>query len=186
MIWILYLLLLGLALVGLLVNVLGLPGLWLMVGAFVGYAWWTGLDVYVGWGSIVTLLVLGIAAEVAEFIAGSAGAAQAGGTKRSMVGAIIGAILGGILLSIPIPLVGTIIGACAGAFVGATVVELAIRRDVMHSMRVGTGAAKGRFWGIIIKLAFGVVMFIVLSIAALPIADRAAATQPATSLVDSR
>jgi uncharacterized protein YqgC (DUF456 family) len=169
MIWICYLLLLGVAAVGLLVNIVGLPGLWLIVASLAGYAWLTGFDVYVGWPSLISVLVLAGLAEVAEFVAGSAGAAEAGGSKRAMLGAIVGGVLGGVLLSIPIPLIGAIIGACLGAFLGSAVIELAIRRDLLHSMRVGTGAAKGRFWGIVIKLAFGAVMLLVVAVAAWPV-----------------
>ena len=40
--WSLYLCLLALLMVGWFLNLLGLPGLWLMVAAAVGYAWATG------------------------------------------------------------------------------------------------------------------------------------------------
>jgi len=184
MIWIYYLLLLLLASLGLFVNVFGLPGLWLIVASLAGYAWISGFDVYVGWPSILTVLALAIFAEIAEFAAGSAGAAKAGGSKRAMIGAIIGALLGAALFSIPVPILGTIVGACLGAFIGASVVELAVRGgDVAHSFRVGTGAAKGRFYGIVIKLAFGCAMLLVSAIAAFPIASHATsvpAPNPAT------
>jgi uncharacterized protein YqgC (DUF456 family) len=169
MIWVWYILLLLLGAAGVFVTIPGLPGLWLLVGAAAVYAWWTGLGAYIGWMSIIALIVLGLIAEVVEFVAGSAGAAKAGGSRRAMIGAIVGALVGGILLSIPLPLVGAIIGACLGAFVGASAVELAIRRDIMHSMRVGTGAAKGRFWGIVTKLAFGIIMWILIAIVAFPL-----------------
>src|SRR5262245_27339488 len=112
MIWIYYLLLLTVAICGWLVNVFGLPVLWLIVASAAGSAWLTGFDVHVGWPALITLLALAFVAEIVEFVAGSAGAAKAGGSKRAMLGAIVGALIGGILLSIPIPLLGTIIGAC--------------------------------------------------------------------------
>lgn len=158
--WLYYLLLVVLLFSGLFINIIGLPGLWLMLAATAGYAWITD-GVYVGWHGLIVLLVLTLAAEVVEFIAGGAGAKKAGASKRAMAGAIIGGLLGGIFLSfIPVPVLSTIVGVCLGSFIGAAAVELLIGREVGHSMRVGVGAAKGRFLGILSKLAFGLVILI--------------------------
>jgi uncharacterized protein YqgC (DUF456 family) len=180
--WIWYLLLLVVMLFGLFVNILGLPGLWLLVAAYCGYAWWNWSDGYVGWWSIGILIGLGILAEIVEFVAGGAGAKAAGGTKRAMVGGIIGAIVGGIVMSPLFPVIGTIFGACLGAFVGAALIELAIHRDMNRATRVGTGAARGRFWGIIYKTGIGLAMFLVAAIAALPIHSAAAPSSTVTTI----
>ena len=105
-----------------------------------------------------------------------------------MIGAVVGALVGGIVFSfIPVPVVATIVGACLGAFVGAAAMELT-DRDFRHAMRVGIGAAKGRFLGIVVKSAIGVMMLIVVMIAALPIgetrvmpASSSSTTMPSTS-----
>ena len=173
-----YILLLLIMLAGLFVNIVGLPGLWLMVVAYVGYALATGWDTYVGWPSIVTLVLLGLGAELVEFLAGAAGSAAAGGRKRGMLGAVVGAIIGGIVGTPIIPIIGTIVGACAGAFVGAAVMEFA-DKDAAHAMRVGIGAAKGRFWGIVWKSAFGIVMFLVAAICGVPMSDGQTISPPA-------
>ena len=179
--WIYYLLLLLILAAGLLATILGLPGLWLMVGAAAIYAWITGLGVYIGWPSLIALIALSVFAEIGEFVAGSAGAKQAGGSRRAMVGGIVGALLGGIFLSfIPIPIVSTLIGVCLGAFIGAAAMELTARQDVAHSFRVGAGAAKGRFYGIMVKLCIGVVMLFVAMWAALPLGG--ATTKPARTV----
>lgn len=185
MAWLWYILLLLVMLAGLFINILGLPGLWLLVAGVAGYAWITGFDLYVGWPSLLTLIALGIVAEIVEFVAGGAGARSAGGSKRAMAGGIVGAMIGGIFLSIlPIPIVSTIFGACLGAFIGAAVVEGWIRGNVAQATRVGTGAAKGRFWGIVSKSAVGCVMLLVALIAAFPLSPTPppapAATAPAT------
>jgi hypothetical protein len=81
---------------------------------------------------------------------------------------VIGAFLGAIFFSvIPIPIVAQIVGACVGAFVGAAIMEFS-DKDLSHSLRVGVGAAKGRFWGIVGKLGVGIVMLIIAAVAALP------------------
>ncbi|HVT88011.1 MAG TPA: DUF456 domain-containing protein [Tepidisphaeraceae bacterium] len=165
--WLWYLLLLLASVVGLLVTILGLPGLWLMMASFACYAWLTGWDHYVGWASMGTLLGLGIVAEVMELVAGAAGSKAAGGRYRGMIGAVVGAFFGGILFSfIPVPVVSTIAGACFGAFLGAAILELS-DRDFRHALRVGWGAAKGRFWGIIIKLSIGMLMLLIIMAAAI-------------------
>jgi len=162
-----YVLLIAVLALGWLVNILGLPGLWLMIVAYVGYAFATGWDVHVGWPSTIVLVVLASLAEVFEFFAGAAGSAAAGGRKRAVVGAIIGGFIGGIVGTPLLPIIGTIVGACAGAFLGAAVMELS-DKGLAQSMRIGVGAAKGRFWGTLGKLAFGLVMFFVAVLTALP------------------
>lgn len=176
-----YLLLLVLLVLGMLVNILGLPGLWLMVASYGAYALATGWDRHVGYASLITLLVLALLAEAVEFFAGAAGSKAAGGRTRGMIGAIVGGFLGAIFLSIiPIPVVAQIVGACLGAFIGAGVMEYS-DRDLSHSLRVGYGAAKGRLYGIVSKLAFGVAMFVIAMFAGFPIGSATAPAQAATT-----
>ncbi len=178
--WLYYLIMLLLLLVGLFVNILGLPGLWLMVGAYGVYAWATGWNLFVGWPSLIAIIVLALIAEAVEFFAGAAGSKAAGGRKRGMIGAVAGGFLGAIFLSvIPIPVVAQIIGACLGAFIGAALMEFT-DKDAAHSLRVGVGAAKGRFVGIVSKLGFGVAMFVVAVVAGFPVGS--AATPPPTTM----
>jgi uncharacterized protein YqgC (DUF456 family) len=167
--WALYLLTLASMTIGLWITVLTLPGLWWMVASVAIFGWVTGWQ-YVGLPGIIALVVLATLAEVVEFVAGGAGAKKAGGSKRAFVGAIVGGILGGIFFTpmIPVPIVGTIIGICAGTFVGALAVELMVKQDTGQALRVGWGATVGRFVGIITKLGFGVVMFVVGAVVAWP------------------
>jgi len=169
MAWLWYLLLIVCQFCGLFLTLLGLPGVWIMVAALAAYAWVTTFNHYVGWPSLITLLVLAVLAEVLEFFAGSAGAKKAGASRRGMIGAIVGAMIGGFLFTIPVPVLGTIFGVCFGAFVGAALVEMGVVGDPGHAGRVGWGAAKGRFFGIMIKLAFGLVMLLVTLFAAFPV-----------------
>jgi uncharacterized protein YqgC (DUF456 family) len=180
--WLYYVLLIVLLVTGLFVNILGLPGLWLMVAAHAAFGWLTGWGNYVGWGSLVAIIVLGLMAEGVEFLAGAAGSKAAGGSKRGMAGAIIGGIVGGLAgTAIPVPILGTIIGAVIGAGLGAFLIERAIGRTHEESMQIGFGAAKGRFWGILGKSAFGIVMFVVSVLAALPVGRPPSASAPATT-----
>jgi uncharacterized protein YqgC (DUF456 family) len=167
--WLWYLVLLAVEFTGLFLTLLGLPGLWLMVAALAGFAWITTIGHFVGWPVLITVVALAGIAEILEFYTGSAGAKAAGASGRGMIGAMVGALIGGFLFTIPVPILGTIFGVCFGAFVGAALVEMGIVGNAAHAGRVGWGAAKGRFFGIVIKLGFGVVILLIVLIAALPI-----------------
>lgn len=171
MLWIWYLLFLIVLLVGLFINILGLPGLWLMIAASVIYAWATGWTL-IGLWTIVALVAIGVVAEIVEFAAGAAGAGTVGGSKRSIVGAIVGGIVGAILLSIPAPLIGTIIGALIGTFIGAWVAEFTVEGNLDRSTLVGIGATKGKFWGMLSKLLFGFIILILAAWMAAPFPTR--------------
>src|SRR5262245_29878147 len=136
--WLYYLLLAVMLFVGLFLNIVSLPGLWLMVAAHGIYAWVTGWDVYGGWTSLVGRWVLALAAEVVEFMAGAAGSKAAGGRRRGMIGALVGGLVGAIFFTglVPIPIVGTVIGVCFGTFLGAGIAEYG-EKGAGHSWRVG-------------------------------------------------
>jgi uncharacterized protein len=169
--WTGYLLLVAVLVTGWLLNILGLPGLWLMVLGHVLFGWATGWNRYVGLPSVLWLIGLALVAEVVEFFAGAAGSAKAGGTKRGMIGAIVGGFVGGIVgqIAIPIPVVGAIVGVLVGSFLGAALIERLIEPDTDRAMAIGFGAAKGRLYGILIKSGFGVVIGLVSIFTALPV-----------------
>ena len=181
--WVYYLALVALLLTGLFINLIGLPGLWVMVASTLGYAWLTGWK-YVGWPALIAVLVLALLAEAVEFISGSAGAKKAGGSKRGMIGGIVGGVLGAIFLSvIPIPGVAQLVGAIIGTFAGVAAVELLVGKRVDKSIEIAGAAAKGRFWGTIFKTLIGVVLFFVAVVTAIPLVRKpgAAPVAPGTS-----
>jgi uncharacterized protein YqgC (DUF456 family) len=178
--WLYYLAAIALAAWGLALTVIGLPGLWLMVAAAGVYTWLTGWDVYVGYPALITLIGLALASEVAEFVAGAAGSGKAGGTWRGTVGAIGGGLAGALLLSIPVPIVGTILGACIGSFAGAFLFEYWGNPVTHRAAAIGWGAFKGRLYGTLVKLGFGVVMLAVMVGTLLPLRSTPAPAAPTT------
>ena len=179
--WIWYFSLAAALLLGWFMNVLGLPGLWVMIAAAAAYGWATRFQ-YLNWWHVGILVGIGILAEIVEFVAGGAAAKKAGGSGRSGWGAIVGGIIGAIFFTIPLPIIGTIIGACLGAFLGAYLAEYTVKGETDHLMRVGWGAAKGRFFGIMSKLAFGIVIAIMAMFVGWPRGAPLQATPPAPVL----
>lgn len=169
--WLLYCLLIALLFAGLWINLLGLPGLWLMIVAHATYGWATDWGVHASWESVALLAGIACLAELAEFFSGAAGAKSAGGSKRGMLGAMAGGLLGGLLLTflVPVPIVGTVIGVLAGTFLGALASEvLWVGRPGAHAAKIGLRAALGRLLGILIKTAAGLAILIYAAVRGFP------------------
>jgi len=150
-----------------LLNLVALPGNWLIVGGAALFAWLMPENAVGGmtWTTVAVLLGLAIVGELVEFAAGAAGAAKQGASKRgvalAMIGAIVGSVLG-LAVGAPIPLVGSFImallGGAAGAFAGAYLGETWKGRPEVDRVAVGRGAFAGRIWGTVGKLAVGAIM----------------------------
>ena len=154
--------------------VLGLPGTWLMVISTVALAWWqwdggesSGQHMF-GAATLVAVVIVAALGEVLEFISGAVGTKKAGGTRWGSVGALVGGVIGAIAATflIPIPLLGSLIGACGGAAVGAWGLELRSGHGMSGSVKSGIGAGVGRFVGTISKLITGIVIWIIVAVAA--------------------
>jgi uncharacterized protein YqgC (DUF456 family) len=144
------------ALVGLVLVPLGLPGIWLIVGAAAVYNPLTGTEA-VGTWTIIGVLVLATIAEVIEFTLAARFTRQYGGSKRAGWGAIIGGMIGAIV-GVPVPVIGSVIGAFVGSFAGALVAEWSRGTSTGPATRVATGALLGRVAATAAKIAIGFVM----------------------------
>jgi uncharacterized protein YqgC (DUF456 family) len=153
-----------------LLNLVALPGNWIIVGAAALFTAFMPEDAERGltWMTVIVLAVLAILGEAIEFAAGAAGAARQGASRRaialSMIGAMIGSIVG-LSVGVPIPVVGSLVmalfGGAAGAFAGAYLGEAWKGRGEPERTAAGRGAFFGRIWGTVGKLAVGAVMFAV-------------------------
>jgi len=156
----------------LLLTVLGLPGNWLMIAGTLAVAWWSwkAQPAAPMFSTAVLVAACGLAltGELLELLAGLLGSRTAGGTRRGATGALLGALAGGILgtFLIPLPILGSLLGTCAGAALGAWGLELSGGRTMRASLRSGLGAGLGRFFGTTAKLAIGLVIWIMLGMAA--------------------
>src|SRR6184192_1119518 len=102
----------GCCVAGLALVPLGLPGLWLMLAAVVGYGWLTGFHA-IGLVTIAVVLGLALLGELFELWLGYGLARRYGGSPRAGWGALLGGLAGAVI-GVPVPLVGSVIGADGG------------------------------------------------------------------------
>ena len=146
--------------IGLFLIPLGLPGLWLMVGAALLYSY---AKPSISIWTIGALAVFALVAEIIEFGLSGRYALKYGGSRRAGWGAIIGGIVGAFVWT-PLPVIGPMIGAFAGALVGAWVAEMTQwdggpRRDAGRDRRADrTDRGRGMKVGIGLVLAVWVLV----------------------------
>ncbi len=155
-------------------NFFTLPGNWFIVGLaalFVSAQGSGDAAQGMNWEAVAFLLVLAAGGELIEFLAGAAGAAKQGGSRRAIVLALVGTFAGsiaGAVMGVPIPILGPLLGAllggAAGAFAGAYLGEMWKHGGADKSVSVGWGAAVGRVLGTLGKLLVGAVMLVVLTV----------------------
>jgi uncharacterized protein len=160
------LLLLAACVAGLLLIPFGLPGLWVIVLAIIGYGWATDFHGMSG-GLLALVIGLAVLGEVAEARIGYSFARRYGGSSRAGWGALVGGLAGAVV-GVPVPLVGSVVGGFVGAFAGAALFEYSRARQSDVAAKAGWGAVLGRAVAAGVKMAIGVA----LSVAALWVALR--------------
>jgi uncharacterized protein YqgC (DUF456 family) len=145
-----------------------LPGNWLIVITTALFAWWHAEDSIFSSYTLIAITALALLGELVEFFGSVVGARKAGARFRGSLGAIIGALAGAVLgtFLIPIPLLGTLLGSCAGAAIMAFIFELSSGRRMEDSVRLGFGAGLGRFLGTSTKIALGLLIWLIVAVAA--------------------
>jgi len=164
--WSIILILLNTCWLGL--AVFGLPGNWLIVISTCLFAWWRWDDAVFSIYTLIAVAALAVLGELVEFFAGMVGARKAGaswpGSVAALAGAVTGAVLGTFL--IPVPFFGTVLGACLGAGLLAWGLEFARGKKMNDSVRYAVGAGVGEFFGITSKFALGIVIWVIVTVAA--------------------
>ena len=149
-----------LVLAGMLLNMLGLFGNWLILLGLV-IVWVSTGFVHFGWLGIGIFIVLAILGEVFEAGASAIGAQRFGGTRGTMVAAVVGAIGGGVLGTPVLPVIGTLLGAIVGAFLAAALYEMIqSEKPIAQAAYTGFGAALGKVGGILAKFSMGLLMLL--------------------------
>lgn len=147
---------------------LGLPGTWLMVASTLLVAWWHRDQGMFSVWTLVVISLLALFGEIMEFVAGAAGSKQFGGSKWGAGGALLGSFVGGLVgtVVIPVPVIGTLLGACLGGAAGAIGLELYSGHTMSISLNSGMGAGIGRFVGTVLKFGDGVLIWLIIAVAA--------------------
>ncbi len=149
------------------VNLLGLPGNWLIVAAAAVYAWLVPQDTRaaIDWPTVAVIAGLAVVGEVAEFAAGAAGVKRLGGSWLGAVLALAGSVAGamtGVVVGIPVPVVGPLLAALLfgglGALVGAVAGETVRGQPLGASLTIGKAAFWGRLLGTLAKAVVGAIM----------------------------
>jgi uncharacterized protein YqgC (DUF456 family) len=149
-------------LVALVMIPLGLPGTFVQVLA-AGVMTLASGGTRLGWRWVVGFLVLALAGELVELLAGQWGARRFGGSRAAAWGALLGGFLGAFVGAVPVPLLGSVVMSFVGTFAGALLGEMTAQRGIAPNLRVGWGALLGRAVGTGTKLFLGFVILIVAS-----------------------
>lgn len=149
----LYILLGILALAGLVLTVINLPGIWLIFGASLVAGI---MDKFQNLTPLILLVLffLCLASTFADNIAAALGAKKFGGTGWGMAGAVIGGIVG--------MFIGGIWGIFLGPLVGAVLFEMLFaKKDMTTSLKAGWGTFVGILISMILKLGLsvGIIIF---------------------------
>lgn len=148
-------------------NILMLPGNWLMVGSLAVFIFFAGPETGPGWVTLGIVVSLAVTGEILELFTGSAKAHKKGASRRAMALSLLlsmaGSVAGAFLVPIPVigNAIGAIIGAAVGAFSGAWLGEAWKGTDISQRSDIGTAAMTGRMLGMAAKLAVGVAIFVV-------------------------
>jgi uncharacterized protein YqgC (DUF456 family) len=148
------------ALGGLFLTAIGLPGTWIFLAVASG-ALLLDPSTPLAWWAIVAGVVLGLVAEAIEWVAASRYARKYGGSRRAAWGALLGGIVGAIA-GFPIPVFGPLVGALLGTFFGALVAEYSVTGISGGAERVAWGALVGRVVATVAKLGLGVVIAVLV------------------------
>jgi len=135
---------------------LGLPGLWIMVGAVAIGAILGEIGVTI----VVATLAIALVAELIEFLLVKRLTQQYGGSRKAFWGAIAGGIVG-VMVGVPVPIVGSIAAGLIGSFVGAAMVTYAETKELRAAHRVGFGAVVGRALSAVTKTAAGLAILVI-------------------------
>jgi uncharacterized protein YqgC (DUF456 family) len=111
--------------------------------------------------TLIILLVLYLFGEALEYIFIITGAKKFGASNKAIIGALIGGIIGAIIGTAFFG-VGLIVGTFLGIFLGAFLVELIAKKDVVKSIKAGTGGVLGRIGSIAAKIIIAAVMLFIM------------------------
>ncbi len=164
-----YIALLAFGLIAIALNILSLPGNWLLFLAVLATSWFNQWRAP-GLVPLVIIFAVLASGEVVDLLAAVIGTRKFGGSTPAAWLALAGGFAGAII-GVPIPVAGTLVGAILGSFIGALTCELIRnhgKKHPGHSLLAATGAALGRAAGILAKITCGMIVWAFLLVSAFP------------------
>jgi len=147
-----------LALVGLIVSFVGLPGGWVIFGSYLLRGLTTNFDKMPIWLVVLVFIVVLLSTFIDNVVM-LLSAKKFGVTKYGIIGAIFGMIFGVIIGNIP--------GIIIFIILGSVLFEYIFNKDIKKAVKSGLGSAVGYGLGILIKSVIYLlltVLFLVLLI----------------------
>ncbi len=146
-----------LCLIGLLLSVLAFSGTWLVLLAALITFFAAGVPPM---GTLVAFLLICIATEVIEALAGWLGVQKRGGSKLAGAAAVAGGLIGALAGSAVFPIIGTLLGMLAGSFALAFLVESNRLKHHGRAAHIAWGTVWARLTVLFIKTALTLAMSI--------------------------
>ena len=144
-------------------QLLGLPGTWLLVANAALLRWATGPD-WLDYHTVIVLLVMAATGEFLEFFTAIKGARSGPDVRGAIAASLVGALVGG-LLGAPIMFgLGAIPGMAIGAWCFVFAVALMGGHGSAGAARAALGALTGRLKGTAAKMTIAVAMVAVIII----------------------
>ena len=141
-----------LALGGIVLTALTLPGVWLVYVSVFLFAWKGGFEIITP-NLLVILFILSVISTLLDNVVIALGAKKYGGSNWGVVGGILGGIVG--------LAVGGVVGMFLGPLLGAILFELIFaNKDLNESMRAGWGSFVGIFFSVVLRVAFNIGMVV--------------------------
>jgi uncharacterized protein len=140
--------------------IFGLPGTVIILIDAALYAAVTGFE-RIGFKILLTLLLLSILAELADFAVGMGGAVKFGASRKAFFASVVGGSIGAVLMA-PFWLgLGAVAGGFLGGFAAILITELLRQNRLKPALRAAWGAILGRAAGICVKGAFALIMVVI-------------------------
>lgn len=138
----------------LLLNLVNLPGNWLIIGLIALWDWLSP-SAHAGWFFWCLVIGLGIGGEALENYLQILKGRRSGASKRGMVAGFVGGIVGSILFAPLFFGLGAILGAFLGAWGGCLLEETLSGAPFKQAAKAALGTLTGRMLGTLSKLGTG-------------------------------
>jgi uncharacterized protein YqgC (DUF456 family) len=139
-----------LCLTGLLLSLLAFSGMWLVLAAAIITRFTVGIP---SLGTLLVFVLLCIAAELLEALAGFLGVQKRGGSRLAGLAALIGGLIGAVAGTGIFPILGTIAGMLLGSFAAAFLTEWLRLRQHGQAAHIAWGAVWARLAVLFFKTA---------------------------------